>query len=533
MKEWLQRNGLRRPVACFAVLLFLLMVTPTAPLFPHLNLIGLGTPSEGSGKVASGPPPGSQWGSSMTYDGADGYMVMVQGGTNPNDTWAYSDGVWSRLPFSGIAPSPRSWACLTYDWGDGDVVLFGGGVGGVASPNAWMDDTWTYKGGVWANITNPVDSPPPLLYASCSYDSAPGAGYVLLFGGALSRGPGYTGTSGPTVRSSDQTWEFAGGRWTNVTSNDAPHPSARFGASMAYNSGESGVILYGGAVNGTSTANGSCSAAQCPHLNDTWLFSGGTWTNITATASVHGTPPGRWEASMANGSGSSIVIFGGQDNGYKSLNATGNYTWVFEGGAWANITSSLSVSPSTRFGAAIAYDPGSATVVMFGGLGGTVVNAPGRDDTWLFHDGAWTQSISGSGIPPSRPSFSSISLTSVTISWTQGVFANESAVVNNTVLVGPACGSWTEAQSTGGPATAYHLTGLTNATTYCVAIEMWNATEHLTGAPALFTTSGPSGIRWFGILTTIEWLAIGVGILAVVAGLLVLRSRRTKDGSRP
>ena len=92
---------------------------------------------------------------------------------------------------------------------------------------------------------------------------------------------------------------------------------------------------------------------------------------------------------MSNDSSGGIVIFGGQANGYKSPNATGNYTWVFLGGRWTNVTTEQTFSPAPRFGAAVDFEPDAATVVLFSGLGGTVVNTPLRSDTELFYNGEW------------------------------------------------------------------------------------------------------------------------------------------------
>ena len=320
----------------------------------------------------------------MAYDAADGYVLLFEG--KEAKTWTFSDDVWTEL-FPTVSPSARTFACMAYDWADGYVVLYGGGEGGIGTPKKELSDTWTFRGGVWTDITEKADSPPGLAYPSCAYDTA--AGYLVLFGGANGRGPTYTGTSGLTVHSTDQTWKFLEGKWTNITATTGSHPGPRFGAAMAYDAADGYVVLYGGAINGTSTANGSCSPLQCPHLNETWKFAGGTWTNLTDTASPAGTPPGVWEAAMSNDSSGGIVIFGGQANGYKSPNATGNYTWVFLGGRWTNVTTEQTFSPAPRFGAAVAFEPETATVVLFSGLGGTVVNTPLRSDTELFYNGEW------------------------------------------------------------------------------------------------------------------------------------------------
>ncbi len=397
---------------------------------------------------ASSPPslaaPIHRWGAEITYDAADGYPLLFGG---QNDTWAFEDGNWVQL-HPKVIPPIVSFACLTYDWKDGYVLLYGGGRGGIGTPDIDRDLTWTFRGGVWTNITNPQDSPPGLQYPSCTYDAAPGDDYVVLFGGVYGEGPSQTGQSYLTLHSTNQTWEFTGGRWTNLTDYSAPHPSARFGASMVYDSSAGYVLLYGGAVNGTSTANGSCTPVECPHLNDTWTFHAGAWTNITATASTHGTPPGRWEAGIANDSADGyVIIFGGQANGYKSYNATQNFTWGFVDGAWSNLTPTLSVSPQPRFGEAMGYDPGTGSVLMFSGLNSTRA-AVLWENSWAFYANGWHPltyflNFTESGLPagqswnvtvtPSQGPAATLGNTTPTISfgWATGNYSYAIASVAN------------------------------------------------------------------------------------------------------
>jgi hypothetical protein len=123
------------------------------------------------------PAPLPRAGGSMTYDATDGYVLLF-GGSNFGDTWSYRAGVWTQLR----APGPsavRSGAAMAYDPQAGDVILFGG--------CCWLDDTWTFVGGHWTNITLQVTSaPPPLGYAGISNDT--GSGTVVLFGGFGSTG---------------------------------------------------------------------------------------------------------------------------------------------------------------------------------------------------------------------------------------------------------------------------------------------------------------------------------------------------------
>jgi len=95
----------------------------------------------------------------------------------------------------------------------------------------------------------------------------------------------------------------------------------------------------------------------------------------------------------------------------------------------------------------------------------------------------------GGPAPPSAPSFRGITSDGATASWTQAVFSNHSAVMNDTVLVGTTCGTWTTRLSTEGAAVTYYVGNLSPNTAYCVAIQAWNATASSTSSSASFSTT--------------------------------------------
>jgi hypothetical protein len=469
--------------------------------------------------------PQTRWGAEITYDASDGYALLYGG---QNDTWAFEKGYWVDLK-PKVIPPISSFSCLTYDWKDGYVVLFGGGRGGIGTPQIDRDTTWTFHGGVWTNVTNPSSSPPGLQYPSCTYDAAPGDGYVVLFGGVYAEGPTYTGHSYLTLHSTNQTWKFSGGKWTNLTNYAAPHPSARFGASMVYDSADGYVLFYGGAVNGTSTANGSCTPEECPHLNDTWKFAGGTWTNLTASASVHGAPPGRWEAGIANDTADGyVIIFGGQANGYKSYNATKNYTWAFSGGVWRNLSSTLSVAPGPRFGEAMGYDPAAGSVLMFSGLNSTTA-AHNWNQTWEFHNGGWQDlsyilNFTESGLPSGTAWTSNVTSTLgattsstsdstlITFGWTTGNYSYSiSSVAGYHLTTGSATGSVSSNDSSisvGWSPERYTVrfteVGLSQAWKTLWSVTLGTTTKHATGDSISFTSVAP-GMHAFSVGAVVNY----------------------------
>jgi hypothetical protein len=90
------------------------------------------------------------------------------------------------------------------------VVLFGG----VDNLGHYLNDTWTFDGTTWAQVS--VANPPPSRDAASM--AALGGQQVVLFGGF--------GTGGAL----DDTWTFARTTWTQVSVSGPP--PAREGASM-------------------------------------------------------------------------------------------------------------------------------------------------------------------------------------------------------------------------------------------------------------------------------------------------------------
>ena len=140
----------------------------------------------------------------------------------------------------------------------------------------------------WSMLSPPT-SPPPLRDAAAAYDAANQT--VVVFGGML-----------PDGALSNQTWVWNGTTWSRGDHGYGAVPAAREGASMAYDASLNQLILFGGA-----TANGTL-------LDDTWLWNGASWIQVTAPT----TPGARRNAAFAADPGGRLVLFGG----YGVSNAT-------------------------------------------------------------------------------------------------------------------------------------------------------------------------------------------------------------------
>lgn len=158
---------------------------------------------------ASSPP--ARWSAGMAWDAADNVLLLF-GGYSPqvgflSDTWAFAGGTWTQLSPT-TSPPPRWAPTMVDDAADGYVLLFGG----YSPTSGFLGDTWSFADGEWTSRTGSV-GPPPREKGAMEFD--PALGQVVLFGGDLCV-QGCLSSSPYTYL--DDTWTYAGGVWTNATS---------------------------------------------------------------------------------------------------------------------------------------------------------------------------------------------------------------------------------------------------------------------------------------------------------------------------
>jgi hypothetical protein len=173
-----------------------------------------------------GPP--AHVGAAVTYDAADGYIVLYDPAGN-GTTWKFLGGHWSLLT-TPTSPPERSGAIFVYDAADRAALLYGGVSGGVP-----RNDTWEYAGDAWREVASSGGAPPPSPAPVAAYDP---------------RIPGVVVYEGEATAS---TWEFANGHWSALTSTGPGTPPARTGAGFYYDSIVGYDILFGGFAAGGST----------------------------------------------------------------------------------------------------------------------------------------------------------------------------------------------------------------------------------------------------------------------------------------
>ena len=212
-------------------------------------------------------------------------------------------------------------------------------------------------------------STPPIINAPAMAYDR-GQSTVVLFGGNA------TGW-----RYEDATWEFDGSDWSLISTTQ--QPSARYGTTLAYDSSAGAVILFGGSDENDVV------------LNQTWQYANSDWSQVTITSTI---PASRTQHVLAADRVSGAVyLFGGNDSGtyYDDV-------WRYQAGAWTEVTVSGD-KPAARTLAAMAYDTDRDRLLLFGGrtVTGTLLA-----DVWEFNPVGSTWQLlddgGGGNGPPAR-----------------------------------------------------------------------------------------------------------------------------------
>ncbi|HVC35816.1 MAG TPA: kelch repeat-containing protein [Chloroflexota bacterium] len=157
-------------------------------------------------------------------------------------------------------------------------------------------------------------------------------------------------------------------QWTEIST--TPAPAAQTGGVLAANPDGQSLVLFGGA-NSVGT-----------DLRDTWLWNGQHWSEARTTS----TPPTSLGARLVSDpTMRGDLYFGAVGCGKQCFQSE---TWTWNGQNWLH--QQPATSPLARSDAAMAYDPRSHQVVLFGG--DNSFNSPVTlNDTWLWNGRTWTR----------------------------------------------------------------------------------------------------------------------------------------------
>jgi RHS repeat-associated protein/uncharacterized repeat protein (TIGR01451 family) len=290
----------------------------------------------------------------MVYDSVRKNVVLFggwDGSTIYNDTWTWDGASWTQHVMT-TSPGTRAYSQLAFDPAHGGrVYVFSGDQTGYTVYN----DMWYWDGTStsWTQVTG-ITLPPGRQDGTMAYHA--GLGKILLFGG-LANG---------AASEFNDTWTFDSNAnaWTSMT--PAHVPQVRYGVRMTYDPAISAMLMFGGISCGSPCGTYAT-------LSDTWTFAGSDWT----LQSSIGAPPDRSDHSMAYDAAEQyVILFGGA--GYNGTSTYRNDTWLWTGSSWTQATGIA--APSTRELVAMAFNPNIQQAVQFGGYDGTTVYS----ETWTY-----------------------------------------------------------------------------------------------------------------------------------------------------
>ena len=202
----------------------------------------------------------------------DGKLVLFGGFDDTNDvgdtladTWTWDGAEWTQLDVTG--PSTRAPAAMSSL--NGKVVLVGGEgyVGkGEHETESEPQDTWTWDGSAWAQVTGPQ---PPSRGSS---SMAPVDGKLVLAGGFTDFG------ALETCGEYKDTWSFDGSQWVQLGA-DLPEIEAL----AAMTALGSKLVLFSGTTVVPSDA-GYAPCAEATDINETFVWDGATWMTVSRSA---------------------------------------------------------------------------------------------------------------------------------------------------------------------------------------------------------------------------------------------------------
>lgn len=221
---------------------------------------------------------------------------------------------------------------------------------------------WGWNGQGWDVLED--EGPPGRDLAGVAYDSR--RERIVLYGGLFLGQPDC----------SRETWEWDGSDWQQIAVG-SPGPCNH--AKMTYDAARGVSVLFGG------------QKEALVGLAETWTWDGAVWQQIETSAEA--TPVSRAHFGFVFDPDRDVTYLYGGYNG----RALGDF-WAWDGTAWQE---SDKTGPGVRSHAAMARDGATGALVLFGGARSSSSFTSLTDQTWVFHDDAWTEATPATA-PPLR-----------------------------------------------------------------------------------------------------------------------------------
>ncbi|MBP8300501.1 MAG: hypothetical protein KA020_09070 [Planctomycetes bacterium] len=209
-------------------------------------------------------------------------------------------------------------------------------------------------------IAYPAQSPQPDYQWAAAFDEVRGEA-LLMF---------------PRSGQAPRGWRWNGTTWSPL---NGPLPADRLDASMVWDAGRQRAVLFGGIWWGGPW--------QGALHEDLWEWDGSTWSQSPLPPSAM--PPARNAPAFAYDRARGLaVLFGGYNR---------DDTWEWNGVAWTQRTPA--VHPTAREQSAMAFDPSTQRLLLYGGFGPVAGNQVRFVETWTWDGVVWQQHY------PSAPPF--------------------------------------------------------------------------------------------------------------------------------
>jgi hypothetical protein len=288
---------------------------------------------------------------------------------------------WVNLTATAGAPAGILDPLIAYDPARDAIVLTGGTICySFADSNFGCfkgfisNFTWQYSGGRWTNVSNLV-GPSPLTAGNGYYE-----GWLAYDAhDACLVLWTYLGETYPSYLDFPQTWTLGSGRWTNVT-HDSPNQPGTQGWPV-YDPVDSYLIDY------TS-------------LGTTWRFSGNIWTDLGNWSDLSGepaaaAPPYNYiQQSAFDPPDARVVLYG--------FGPSAGLTWTFVNGEWHQLNTTGQTPPGVA-SIPLFYDAALGGLVYYGGDNSSEDGPPAPATTWLYVNENWTNITSTVGVGPPSP----------------------------------------------------------------------------------------------------------------------------------
>ncbi len=292
--------------------------------------------------------PGPLYNGAVAYDPATNSTILVSPirgvsmSDEPEDaTWSYRNGVWTNLTLAaGDSGIPASNSYLVYDSNSSALLQLG-----------YADSNWSvseFSNDAWSPIPIPPDDEPPSAYAILEpvYDDKLGSVVWV----------------DDTNPGNDSVWTYTEGLWTNSTPDAGPNPHV-YDSAVAYDPGLGCVVLWGGRIYGVAGENSTYS-------NRTWVWCGAAWSEIEASSSPYA-PGAEWGYLAVDPElGGDVLADEWLDTGDGQLYIS---WYLFSGENWTNLTFQtappISALPggNSAISNPLTFDSGDGYLLLLGG----------------------------------------------------------------------------------------------------------------------------------------------------------------------